>query len=69
MFEDNFNGELKGDLQINYGIAQVLPVEYDRVSEVSEVEEYFLQDNEAIQKPLYYYFMNNGVVEEQQTIF
>ena len=47
MFEDNFSGELKGGLQINYGIVQVLPIEYVRVSEVSEVEEYFLQDKEA----------------------
>ena len=69
MVEDNFSGESEDDLQINCGIISIISVEYDRVSEVSEVEEYFLQDGEGNQKPLCYYIMNNGVVEEQQVLF
>lgn len=68
MVEDNFREESEDDLQINYGIVSVLPVEYDRVSEVSEVEEDFIPNEVINQKPLCYYVMNNGVVEEQQAV-
>lgn len=47
----------------------MLSVVYDRVSEVSEFEEYFLHDEKANKKPLWYYIMNNGVVKEQQAVF
>lgn len=64
MVEDNFSAESKDNLQINCGIVSVFPVEYDRVSGVFEVEENFVQDEAYNQKPLCYYVMNNGVVEE-----
>lgn len=57
------------DLQIHCGIVFVLPAEYDRVLEVSETKEDYIQDEAANQKPLCYYVMKNGFVEEQQTIF
>lgn len=47
----------------------MLPTEYDRVSEVSEVEEDYVHNEVVNQKPLCYYVMNNNVVEEQHSIF
>ena len=52
MVKDNFDEESEDDLQINYGIVSVLPAEYGRVSEVSEVEENFVQDQDDNRKPL-----------------
>lgn len=65
MVEDNFDIESEKDLQINYDIVSVQPVEYDRISEVFEVEEDYIQDESVNQKPLCYYVRNNGAVEEQ----
>lgn len=44
MVEDNFNEEYEDDLLINYGIVSILPIEYDWVSEVLEMEEECAQD-------------------------
>lgn len=69
MVEDNFDKESEDDLQINCGIISVPPVEYDRLSEVLEAEEDFVQHQEDNQKPLCYYIMNDGMVEEQHDVF
>lgn len=45
-------------------IMSIFPPEYDTVSEVSKVDEDFVPDETAEDKPLCYYVMNNGVVEE-----
>lgn len=47
----------------------MLPVEYDRVYEVSETEEDFVQEHDDDKKPICYYVLNNGVVEEQHVVF
>lgn len=47
----------------------MLPTEYDMVSEVSETEEDFMADETVGGKPLCYYVMNNGLVEEQKDMF
>jgi len=49
-------------------VVPVLPVEYDVLSEVNEVEIDFT-DEMAIHKPLCYYVMNNGCVEDQHAVF
>lgn len=67
--EDNFDTKSKDDILIAYGIVSVLPAEYDCVSEVSETDEDYIQDEAENQKPLCYYLMTNGVVEGQQAIF
>ena len=67
---DNTNDDTYGeDFIVNYGIVSVLPVEYDMVSEVSEIEDDFIPDEIVGGKPLCYYVMNSGVVEEQKSTF
>lgn len=68
MVDDNFDDELEDDLHINCNIISIFPMEYNRVSKVSEAEEDYVQDKAANQKPLFYYVMNNDIVKEQQAI-
>lgn len=46
-----------------------MSAEHDSVSEVSEAEEDYVHDEVANKKPIFYYVMNNNVIEEQQGIF
>lgn len=69
MVDDNFDNESEDDFQINCNIVSIIPIEYDRVSEVFEAEENYIQDGVANQKPICYYIMNNGIVKEQHAIF
>jgi hypothetical protein len=48
-------------------VVSILPSEYDVQSEVTELDEDFDQLNLANPKPMCYYVMNNGCLEEQQT--
>ncbi|XP_050876224.1 uncharacterized protein LOC127079917 [Lathyrus oleraceus] len=67
---DETNDDTYGDdFVIKCGIVSVFPVEYNMVSEVSETEEDFMPDETVGGKPLCYYIMNNGVVEEQKSMF
>lgn len=47
----------------------MLPTKHDMVSEVYEVNEDFMPDEIVEGKPLCYYIMNRGVVEEQKAMF
>lgn len=47
----------------------MLPAEYDMVSEVSKIEEEFMPYETVGGKPLYYYVMNSGVIEEKKAMF
>ena len=47
----------------------VLPNEYGFASEASGDEEETMCEESAGQKPICYFIMNNGVVEEQQAMF
>jgi len=49
-------------------VVSVLPVEYDVLSEIDEVESDFTEEM-AHYKPLCYYVMNNGCVENQHVVF
>jgi hypothetical protein len=49
-------------------VVSVLPVKYDVPSEVNEVESDFTEQM-AAHKPLCYYVMNNGCVEDQHAVF
>jgi len=49
-------------------VVSVLPIEYDVPSEVSDVESDFTKEM-AIHRPLCYYVMNNGSVEDQHAFF
>jgi len=46
----------------------MLPIEYDVPSEVNEVESDFTEEM-AIHRPLCYYVMNNGYVEDRHVVF
>ncbi|KEH16120.1 hypothetical protein MTR_0319s0030, partial [Medicago truncatula] len=63
----NFTGS-DPSLDIVCNVVSILPVEYDVQSEINEVESDFV-DEMAIHKPLCYYVMNNGCVEEQHAVF
>ena len=56
------------NLDIVCNVVSILPVEYDFTSEVNEVETDFTEEM-ANHKPLCYYVMNNGCVENQHAIF
>ncbi|KAK2422492.1 hypothetical protein QL285_033024 [Trifolium repens] len=50
-------------------VVSILPSEYDVQSEVTELETDFDQLEMADPKPICYYVMNNGCIEEQQATF
>ncbi|WJX68287.1 hypothetical protein P8452_52674 [Trifolium repens] len=50
-------------------VVSILPSEYDVQSEVTELETDFEQLDMADPKPICYYVMNNGCIEEQQATF
>jgi len=49
-------------------VVSVFPIEYDIPSELSDVESDFTEEM-AIHRPLCYYVMNNGCVEDQHAFF
>jgi len=55
-------------LDIVCNVMSILPVEYDVISEVNDVEIDFTEEM-ANHKPLCYYVMNDGCVENQHAIF
>lgn len=69
MYDENNDDIYGDDFVVNCGIVSVLPAEYDMVSEVSETGGGFVPDETNGGKPLYYYVMNNGVVEEHKAMF
>jgi hypothetical protein len=63
----NFS-ESDPSLDIVCNVVSVLPIEYDVPSEVIEVESDFTEEM-AFHKPLCYYVINNGCVEDQHEVF
>ena len=55
-------------MDINCNIVSVLPYEYDQVMKVEETEETD-EAEMANYRPICYYVMNNGAVEEQNAFF
>lgn len=64
MYDENNNDIYGDDFVVNCGIVSVFPAEYDMVSEVSKTEGDFVLDESDGRKPLCYYVMNSGMVEE-----
>jgi len=60
--------ESEPSLDIMCNFVSVLSVEYDVPSEIDEVESDFTEEM-AHHKPLCYYVMNNGCVENQHAVF
>ena len=68
MLTDNFESEGESSLNINCNVVSVLPCEFGQETEVEEREE-----DDAIDltkhRPVCYYVMDNGAVEEQNAFF
>ena len=63
MLTDNFESEGESSLNINCNVVSVLPCEFEQETEVGEHEE---EDaiNLTKHRPVCYYVMDNGAVEE-----
>ncbi|CAJ2638053.1 unnamed protein product [Trifolium pratense] len=57
------------DFDVMVNVVSILPLEYDVPTEVNELEEDFEALNLADHKPMCYYVMQNGCVEEQKAVF
>ncbi|MCI48972.1 hypothetical protein A2U01_0070215, partial [Trifolium medium] len=54
------------DFDVIYNVVSILPHEYDVWSEITDREEEFEEPPLVDFKPVCYYVMDNGCVEEQQ---
>lgn len=68
MLTDDFESKGESSLNINCNVVSVFPYEYDQVTKVGENEETDEIDM-AKHKPVCYYVMNNGAIEEQDAFF
>jgi hypothetical protein len=57
------------DFTVLVNVVSILPVEYDVPSEVTEEDNDFEESDMANHKPVCYYVMRNGCVEEQQAVY
>ena len=69
MYDKNNDDIYGDDFIVNCGIVSVFLAEYDMVSKVSETEGDFVPDETDGGKPLCYYVMNSGMVEEHKVMF
>jgi hypothetical protein len=67
MDDDLLDDEDDFDVLVN--VVLILPIEYDVPSEVTDEEDDFEGSEMANHKPVCYYVMGNGCVEEQQAVF
>ncbi|CAJ2654731.1 unnamed protein product [Trifolium pratense] len=65
--DDLLDEGLNFDVMVN--VVSILPLEYDVPTEVNELKEDFEALDLADHKPMCYYVMQNGCVEEQKTVF
>lgn len=68
MMTEDFDSDSNTSLDIACNVVSVLPREYDQVMEVEEPKD-VAEMEMTRHKPVYYYIMNNGYVEEQNTFF
>jgi hypothetical protein len=61
--------ESEPDFDVLVNVVSILPAEYDIWSEVVDGEEEFDSNELALHKPMCYYVMNNGCLEEQMATF
>lgn len=65
---DNFDSGSEDSLDILVGVVSVMPRELDRIIEVDDNDS-ITEREMAAHKPVCYYIMNNGCVEEQNAFF
>src|ERR1051325_2936516 len=68
MMTDDFESEGESFFNANCNVVSVLPCEYNQETEVYASEETD-EDEMARHRPVCYYVMNNGAVEEQNAFF
>jgi hypothetical protein len=68
MEDDDFL-ESEPDFDVLVNVISILPAEYDIWSEVVDGEEELDSNELALHKPMCYYVMNNGCLEEQMATF
>lgn len=69
MITDTFGSMLEGELDITHNVVYVLPIEYDTVTYVTEEEGDCIVEEISSHKPLCYYIMNAGCMEEDKAYF
>jgi hypothetical protein len=67
MEEDDFL-DYEPDLDIIVNVVSILPREFDVCSEITDEEEEFGRQM-ALHRPVCYYVMNNGTMEDQMAMF
>ncbi|XP_050915465.1 uncharacterized protein LOC127130515 [Lathyrus oleraceus] len=65
---DNFESDSEESFNVICNVVSVLPRDYDRVMEVED-EEDEMEEELMAHRPVCYYVMNNGCVEEQNAFF
>jgi hypothetical protein len=65
---DSFNSDSESSFNVICNVVSVLPRDYDRVMEVED-EEDEMEEETMAHRPVCYYVMNNGCVEEQNAFF
>lgn len=68
MLTNDFDSRLESSLNINCNMVSVLSIKYDQVTKVEETKEIDKAEM-AKHRSVYYYVMNNGCVQEQNTFF
>lgn len=68
MLTDDFDSGSEPSLDILVGMVSVLPREFDQITEVEDTDN-IIKREMVIHKPVSYYVMNNGCVEEQNAFF
>jgi hypothetical protein len=68
MEDDDLLGS-ENDFDVLVGVVSILPAEYDVLSEIQSGEDEFDSSELALHKPMCYYVMNNGCLEEQMAFF
>jgi hypothetical protein len=65
---DNFESDSEASFNVICNVVSVLPRDYDRIMEVED-EEDEMEEETMVHRPVCYYVMNNGCVEEQNAFF
>lgn len=63
------SSESEDDFEILYNVVSVLLIEQDMVTKITDAEEEYFPEDMVDHKPVCYYVMNDGCVEEQNAIF
>lgn len=68
MLTNNFHTDSEPSLDITCNMVSVFPMEYDQVMEIEEPED-ATDLKMARHRPVFYYIMNHGCVEEKNSFF